>query len=483
MIHNRNVMEEITPVFNKPTLSTASLQEEYIQHKNQSGIVTVISYINNLPIAVVVSDRSGMKSTVQPTPDAYQHYFLVVKKFTIHRDSFNDVMESVKAIPDDDINNPLIPIRDAFYARLNEMGNVYNGGSISFSTITKLSIDNFKQNNGVVYDSGNDVVLSIRSFSDTPNHKFTESRGSYSSSFNEGENTNVAIEYEMIDNTGRMGNRFVSVCKNVLTLVPKKDEMRQDGVWVSYTRRDYTTKDGMVKVKQLVPFELCERDLNIYQTHEGAFTNGDRNLTRKEELIKMEHEMKVKNQEDLAQLHQQRIEIAQLDNKNIERKRELEDFKNKLEKEALERKNEADNIKHELDTKSIELKHTKEIAEREFKAQQDKLEQEQLAVKNEHNQRMLELKIEQDKREQKHLEEMLEKKAAAARQEQEAATLKMEYQKKLDEATARAKLDDEEIKRKDAKITHTNNLIKLAVAITTAGVALVGLFAKLKMSK
>jgi hypothetical protein len=94
---------------------------------------------------------------------------------------------------------------------------------------------------------------------------------------------------EIIDNLGKYGERFVSICNQIYKIVPKRDKNRPDGLYIVSSN----PSNGRVSTSEIqvrtYPLDNIDKELGIYATYELAKSHGDVAGERKKEMQDRDH--------------------------------------------------------------------------------------------------------------------------------------------------------------------------------------------------
>lgn len=328
VVHGNSVISPIGPFDTKTDLATGP-------------IVFRTSYINNLPNEVIVIERSGLRHRIPNIPAIYNKSFIIRTEIYIRYEAYKD-MEKLFACIDEDQDQDLKTIRDAYY--IHVQNKMFKGMTIVIDNI--VSYENIKASNGHLYYSNKDIVISTLSLLDAPGHPYNSKSVSTKNFEGLDEESNVSMNIEIIDNSGTLGVRYVMLVKELHTLIPRKDHVKTNGIYVTTLEKDLSTKTKKKLLQTRYNFENCEETLGIYKTKEECLSAGDVKTARKEELTKLEHEY------SLIKINLDK-EIQELKNSNLslEKEKAKSDYESKIYEQ--ERKDEFLKIKHEYELKEL----------------------------------------------------------------------------------------------------------------------------------
>lgn len=335
-----------------PTISAASLKDCEI-----GPITTTTTYVNNLPIDIVVVDRSGFRHTVPSTYSAFDPTFSIHVMMRIRHQSVNEVRKFLSFISTD--NNQELKIIKEIILDQNEQ-RFYAG--LSVCICHRVTLEEIKDNNGSIYINSKDIVLSSASLINAPAHPYAED--TISDNFFMGTNNLdqelgcPTTKIEIVDNNLIIGERFVLVLGAVRKIIPKTDIKRDSGVYVTTLEPNVVNDSGYSIITKRYELDEMESSLLIFRTKDLAISSGDAAGVRKEELIRMDHANNLLKQEFIKQkqefdfkLHElqseKSIETLELEKENITLKRQNDRLEHEREIDKAERKDYYDRISQE----------------------------------------------------------------------------------------------------------------------------------------
>lgn len=302
-----------------------------------------LTYINNLPVPVVVAWRSGLKFTLQPNPSLENQSLLMRTEIIVTPQVKFDIQRLLSAV-DDNSTAELKSMRDAF--KLQVKGNFHGGATLVLDY--PLTLDKLREFGGTVYYSELDCVVSLLQLEDVPPHPYSEAgRRSQTITDSPIDHGRAGFGYavEIVDNAGKYGERYLNISGTVYKVSPMKDWERRDGIYIvsNYAARGELGPDGLNVTHY--PFELAEADLGLYRSFDEAKHLGDISTGRKEHLASLEHQLTIAK----AELQRAKVEH---DTDMVERNRELQ----RLEAETVRLKGDRDRLEHEHTLERARLK-------------------------------------------------------------------------------------------------------------------------------
>ena len=323
-------------------------------------------YVNYLPFDVTIVERNGVRQRVKRHINNYKRELIIKTYYYIRPDGYDDA-EKMFATLDDDADQDMMRIKEIFY--MNFTSKRVGGMTIILDNV--ITLDKFKDNNTGIYYSSSDIIISPLSLLECPAHPYNP-KAIQSKEFRNiiDDEKSIGFNFELIDNSEKYGIRYISIAKQIYVLTPKKDLVRNDGIYVTTLEKNLAVKTGKIPIQKRYDVEGSEETLGVFKTREECVAGGDVKTLRKEELTRLEHdfsiekinlerenqELKTKNNK-LDQDHKR--ELLRIEQENKERLAEL----TKLEQD---RKEEYSKIKHEIDLKEIKQKQDAADIERKY---------------------------------------------------------------------------------------------------------------------
>lgn len=288
-----------------------------------------LTLLNRLSIPISVATRNGLKFTAKSEPCLFNPGFTVKLEITLGECVRDDVISALanNVFKEDNVLG-LIKTKisqDLEYNQWNRTTRVTIDFSISLSELETLG--------GSCYLHDVDLVISKKHYTECPNHPHSEAGIGERVIENTVVPGSFSYVVEIIDNLGKYGDRYVYVQNNVYRIVPMKDLHRRDGIYI-------TTK---TPVSNLVASESYRTEhyglsmapeLGLYKTPEEAYSFGDKDLTRKEELLEKEHDLALLKKELQSINLQHEQELATEKHKAVLLEAQLKDEARRAEASA-----------------------------------------------------------------------------------------------------------------------------------------------------
>lgn len=362
------------PLMSSPTLFGEVVRGATVGEAWETNLIQAyrrVSYINSTNQAITVVQRSGLRVSIPPKPTMRSRDFIIRTEWSVSP----EVKENVRAVlngVDDSSSAELKLLKQALLDSDQKHGFFAPAKLILDHPI---SVEQIKQNGRSVYHHETDCVLSLLSVDAAPLHPYSEA----------GRNAKMMVEtpvkvggasfgycVEIVDNTGRFGDRFVNVADQIYRVRPIRDITRRDGIYIGTSEPDTGIfVAGEYKVR-CIPLDSPDHEVNgIFRTHEDAKHLGDLSGARKRELVDIEHatahlrreadQLKQKHALEIGEL-EHKLKIAEAGQKEAEfqrnrRESELEEERKRAEHIlALERLR----VKDRYDEKSMNRKDRSE---------------------------------------------------------------------------------------------------------------------------
>ncbi len=345
-----------------------------------------VTYFNHCPFDVVVVDRTGLRQVVKSRTLDKRPSVVVRRSYTIVKEAFDGLNQYFTYTPEDALSNTMKVLKSQLYIALK---NNPNTQSVFITVDNTIDASELSKNNGDIYVVSEDLIISDKPLMKAPNHPFN-SKTFNADSFKVFSNANgdVGINFEIVDNDNVFGERFIMLAKKIHKIIPKRDMLRQSGLYITTMERD-PTQEGLKKPNQIYyPLENLEDNFGIYKTSQEAETGGDIHSLRKESMMEMEHNYKV--------------DLQNLKNISLDRERENTSLKHELQQAQI--RNDIDNqTRKERIVVLEEENRAKDIAREEAERQRKETYAERERIRNEetiklqHMNRLLEADLERQR--------------------------------------------------------------------------------------
>lgn len=259
-------------------------------------------YINNTRKIVRAQLRSGLELSipaVNPRSARANDNQMLVQHELVVSSSVAELMRNYFLALSNDITGALVLFRDVY---LKVFNNVYQMGKDRDMRCTieyTFTEKDLLTANSIFYHDELDTVFK---FGDEP-FKYPHPHTQLGRKL-EAEEAAAGVQekygfvfwIEIIDNLGKYGDRYVSICNEIYKIIARTDKNRPDGLYIvsSKPTNGKINPDGIAT--KYYPFEAIEKDLGIYLTYELASSNGDIAAMRKRELVDLEHSIAVERQ-------------------------------------------------------------------------------------------------------------------------------------------------------------------------------------------
>jgi hypothetical protein len=313
--------------------------------QTRSPVEYRVSYINNTYRDVTIAWRSGFSFVIPACENTrFGETFILRMEISLAPWVRIDVEKLLSHIRDDS-NAELKAMKEAIEIQASRSRH----GGTMLTIDYPVTLEQLEKYGGAVYYSEIDQIVSILPPDKTPLHPYSDrGRTAYPEDNHGSRTVGFVYNIEIIDNSGKIGNRFVNINGQVYPLQPKRDYGRRDGVYVRTTGHA-DDNDNLATTHRRVCFESAKKELNVWPTHEDALTLGDpvnaRNTRAAELEVKLQ-QMKI-DSDIIKQQHG--IE-------KLERERELrisEDARNAQQAELARLR---ENASHTLEMRRIETK-------------------------------------------------------------------------------------------------------------------------------
>lgn len=331
-----------------------------------------ISYINSTNHDITIVQRSGFRATIPAKPNFRSRSFIIREEWHI----LPEVKENVRAVlngVDEDSSAVMKLMKSILQESDKQMGRHARANLILDHPISVEQLEHYGRS---VYHHETDCVISMLGLFSAPLHPYSE----------EGRNKQMLVDapvkigekgfgycVEVVDNTGRFGDRFINITNQIYRVRSTKDPTRRDGIYLGSNEPDggeFST--GKYHVKHIPLDAQDQESFGLYRSYEDAMNLGDMTMSRKRELASIEHET-VQLKRELEQVkHRHDLEMAERDHllKIIEAKlKEAEFQRDRREAELKEERTRAEHlmaleklrVKDHYEEKSLDRKDRSEV--------------------------------------------------------------------------------------------------------------------------
>ena len=329
---------------------------------NFSPIEYKLTYINNLPIDVVVEWRSGLKFTLKSQRSMACNKLIARVEIVIHQSIKNDIQSLLSAV-DENSSLELRAMRDAFNLQVEK--NLYGGVTLILDY--PLTLSELKEYGGSIYYNELDCVISLLEFNKTPPHPNSEEgkrKQIITGSVVDRNGKTFGYSVQIIDNHNRHGPRYLNIGNDVYKVNNEKDNNKRDGIYI-VSNSSIGGELGMSGIDvRRYPFDGAEEKLGLYRTYDEALNLGDTANARKQANNELEHRItlqkgelqKAKHEHDLAMI----AKDAEVKAMQIEQDRQAQAIMAMREKAEQEMNAERARVKDHYENKSHVRKDTSE---------------------------------------------------------------------------------------------------------------------------
>jgi hypothetical protein len=247
-----------------------------------------VSFINATTFAITVVQRSGLKVTIPPKQSFRSRDFIIRQEFQIAA----EVKENVRAVLDvvDDSSPIVLQRLKAALAEADKTFGLYARANLILDH--PITLDQLKQHGQSVYHHESDTLVSMLNPGFVPLHPYSE-QGRNAKMM---EDTPVKVGgdsfgycVEIVDNTGRFGDRFVNIANQVYRIRTKRDVARRDGIYIGSSDPDEGELfTGSYSVNR-IPLDAPDHEkYGVFKTFEEAKTLGDLSQAQKRQLADVE---------------------------------------------------------------------------------------------------------------------------------------------------------------------------------------------------
>lgn len=315
-----------------------------------------VAYINNLSIPVVVRWRSGLKFTIPPDYKRYTNRFVVRVEITLLPTIKSDMVRLLSVL-DPVLTAEHKALREALIGKISQAG-----GTIHLDY--PLTAEQLKEMGGSLYYHELDTLISLERWDNVPEHPFSV-LGRYEqlvqAQAQELSKPGFAYGVDLVDNTGRWGDRYMNIAGKVYKIPARKDLSRADGFYVvgnAPVQNELSPTPAQVRHYDV---EGCEAALGIYKSAEEALNLGDMTLQRREQLAELEHQVVLGKAELQKTKASYELAVAGKDKEIKDLQAKAEQDKLELEKQKTREEQERARIKDYYEGRSYDRKDSTEL--------------------------------------------------------------------------------------------------------------------------
>jgi hypothetical protein len=330
------------------------------------------SFINATLYAITIVQRSGLKVTIPPKQSFRSRDFIIRQEFQIAA----EVKENVRAVLDvvDDSSPIVLQRLKAALAESDKTFGVYARANLILDH--SITLDQLKQHGQSVYHHETDILVSMLTSNFVPLHPYSEEGRNVKMM----EDTPVKVGgesfgycVEIVDNTGRFGDRFVNIANQVYRVRTKRDVTRRDGIYIGSSDPDEGELfNGSYSVNR-IPLDAPDHEkYGIFKTYEEAKTLGDLTQAQKRALADVEFATTHLKRELEQEKHRHSREMAEIEHDlkvSEARAKEAELIRDRREAELKEERARAEHLlaierlrlKDKFEERSMDRKDRSEI--------------------------------------------------------------------------------------------------------------------------
>lgn len=250
-------------------------------------------YINNMRKVVRVQLRSGMEMAFPPVDHksqrAHDNEFVVQLELVVDPIMIEPMRNFFSTVTDNS-TGVLITFRDVFLKVYGETRFQIKPLQCSIDHVfTEMDLN---EKNGMFYHDELDTVFKLgeQAFN-TPHPNSLPGRLLETEDHAEmlRDRYGFVFSVEIVDNLGKYGERYLSICNQVYKVAPRRDNNKPDGIYIVSSKPTNGRLSSDEIITNCYGFDDAEKRLGIYTTYEMAASFGDQAAARKREIIDLEH--------------------------------------------------------------------------------------------------------------------------------------------------------------------------------------------------
>lgn len=271
------------------------------------------SYINGTTTHITVVQRSGLRLTIPPSRSFRNGNFIIRTNWNIKP----EVKENVRRVLDevDSTSSMELQLLKRVFDETSKQFGYY--AQVDLLLDYPISVEQIRQHGKSVYHHESDTVISLLG-SDIPVlHPYSEAGRNLKMMMDtpvKVGGTSFGYCVEIVDNTGKFGDRFLNVANQVYRVRPVTDPKRRDGIYIGASVPDSGTfMSGEYEVQSYALDDPDHEKRGIFRTHEEAKHLGDLSNARKLELVNLEHTTAQLKRDNEIQKQRHAREIAEME--------------------------------------------------------------------------------------------------------------------------------------------------------------------------
>lgn len=319
------------------------------------------SYINNLSVPVTVGIRNGAKFILPSIPDCNCNKFIARTEMMLSRRVANDFIRFFSLI-NDKSSMELQALKEAYSCRITTS----TIGSVNLILDYKVSIQEIQRRGGSIYFHEIDDVISLLPIDEAPLHPYSEfGRENLATDRITGEDSlNFYYEIEIIDNVGKLSDRYVNIHNEIFRVTPRKHKNKRDGIYIVSSAAAFGESGPERLVQKHFSLESSEVVNFLFSSYEEALNRGNFDAARKEELTRLEH-----------QIQTEKLNLAKLKNAHEKEMLEMDQKYKVIEADRLKQQAEIDLLRAEKEMRNkLEQMRIKDMYEERSYRRKDESE-------------------------------------------------------------------------------------------------------------
>jgi hypothetical protein len=311
-------------------------------------------YYNYTGKIVTVLERSGVAFEFGAIPSYNRADFVVVTDWKIHKSLLLALVDYCKHEKENE---------SKMIRQLRELITKYEptirDQVIYLRTEEKITLADLEKHRNEIYVHDHDVVVSLfRGVEAGPHPYSNEGRAlDLTTSMERGVSKRAFCEtIQIVDNSGKYGDRFINRNKNVYRIEASQDASREDGVWVIRNKPFENTRLPSTIGWRKYTFEEADEILELYKTYAEAEHCGDAEYRKKQELLALEATL-TREKTDLSE--QKLRHLREQHNWEVEQSRLQSSFERQqagYADEQFRAKMELDRQKHFYERQMLDIK-------------------------------------------------------------------------------------------------------------------------------
>ncbi len=282
---------ELQSVFGEPTLNPAGTNR-YLQHKRY--LDTSLSLLNFTNQDLTIGYRNGLVLTLPRQVDSEQRCLVIQTELrfpTLLEINATHLLSVLEEHCSAELRLVNIVLRPPKQRTPNNPYQTDVYGGVNLTIEYSISIAELKQFGGSVYFNDVDLMISQLPQEKAPFHPYSEMgmRHAEHTDLRKYGGGKFGFSVEIIDNQGAIGDRYLNFGGSVSVITATINPRKLDGIYINWNNSVKGRLDAPEANGHRYTAEQADAEFHLFRNFADAQRNGNGDLSRQEELTKLEH--------------------------------------------------------------------------------------------------------------------------------------------------------------------------------------------------